>query len=215
MLSFSFHSEVQSWAWILMHYSWCTYHSVNRAGKQNKRRVRKHIRGFDFPNWSAWKCQMIVEILPKHFPFWKKAIIFFLTAGTIKIFPIIFIYSISLTFRFTLWGISINFSSQHFLVLINALYSMINMVLDKSGTQISCFKAQTAEWLFFPWHDYASAQLIFFSLSFLSRLYCTYLRVAEKASPRGRQEPDRSMCLGKLCRGSSQICHVSAQFYSP
>lgn len=140
-----------------MHYSWCMYKSVNRAGKQNKRRLRMHIRGLDFPNWSAWKCQMTVEILPKHFPLWKRRIIFFLTAGDIKIF----MYSISLSFRLTLMGISINFSSQHFLVLLNALYSMINMLLDKSRTQISCFKTQAGEWSFFPWNDYASAQLIF------------------------------------------------------
>lgn len=115
---------------------------------------------------------------------------FFLTAGAIKIFPIIFIYSIPPFIQIYSLGISINFSSQHFLVLINALYSMINMVLDKSRTQISCLKTQTAEWSFFPLHNYASAQLIFFSLSFLSRLYCTYLREAEKASPRGRQESE-------------------------
>lgn len=35
----------------------------------------------------------------------------------------------------------------------------------------------------------------------------------EEANNQNRIESE--LCLGKLCRGSSQVCHISVQFYSP
>lgn len=112
---------------------------------------------------------MTAEIIQKHFPLWKREIVFPLTSKAPHRFPVLFTSPSSSALL--CWGFPLLLQSALFSTS-NALSTVMNAMREESGAQTSCSETCRVQPSFLPGRDAAADCTTDFPASFFSELNC-------------------------------------------